>query len=356
MRRLLVGLVVAASAALVPTWALAGNQEVAEQIAASLKDSGLLHGYKIGVKYQEGTAWLRGQVASREQMNTALQLVYKTPGVTRVVNNLVVASEQAPRGPVATQSPPAAAPLQQPLQQVDGAVAAEQHRRPVSREMRGSQMQLPVVGSEPVVETPKPIGRADRVGSLFAPSPTPQVNVTALQEPTLAPPRAPTEADPSAPEQPTPPPVAVTHLTAAGQAVAPRGSRPLPIAYVQAAPPAPAAANAGAPAPIAAPAPQPASLGAPIPAGQGGVQYDHPNLPNYAWPTYAAYPNYAAVTYPKQYSPTAWPYIGPFYPYPQVPLGWRKVVLEWHDGWWNLNFDDGSSKGMFSGLFRPFRH
>ena len=345
MRRFFVGMVVAAVAALVPMWAVAGNQEVAEQIAASLRDSGLLHGYKIGVKYQEGTAWLRGQVASREQMNTALQLVYKTPGVTRVVNNLAVASEQAPAAPAASQPPPAAAPLQQ----VDGALAAEQHRRPVSREMRGSQMQLPVAGSEPVVETPKPIGRADRVRTLFAPSPVPQVNVTALQEPTLAPPRAPAED----PEPPAPQPVAASHSTPVGQTVAPRGSRPLPIAYVQA---APAAASAGAPMPIAAAAPQPASHGAPLPAGQGGVQYDHPNLPNYAWPTYAAYPNYAALTYPKQYSPTAWPYIGPFYPYPQVPLGWRKVVLEWHDGWWNLNFDDGSSKGMLSGLFRPFRH
>jgi hypothetical protein len=46
------------------------------------------------------------------------------------------------------------------------------------------------------------------------------------------------------------------------------------------------------------------------------------------------------LTYPKQYSPTAWPYIGPFYPYPQVPLGWRKVTLEWDDGWWFLDFDD----------------
>jgi hypothetical protein len=292
-------------------------------------------------------------------------LVYKTPGVTRVVNNLVIASEQAPAGPAATQSPLGAAPLQQPLQQVDGAVAAEQLRRPVSREMRGSQMQLPVVGVEPVVETPKPIGRADRVVGLFAPSPTPQVNVTALQEPTLAPPKAPLEVLPADTEQPAPPPAVAPQVTAAPQAaaphvmavaqtVAPRGSRPLPIAYTQPAPPAPA--PAGAPAPIGPPAPQPATPGAPMPAGQAGVQYDHPNLPNYAWPTYAAYPNYAAVTYPKQYSPTAWPYIGPFYPYPQVPLGWRKVVLEWHDGWWNLNFDDGSTKGMFSGLFRPFRH
>ncbi len=80
-----------------------------------------------------------------------------------------------------------------------------------------------------------------------------------------------------------------------------------------------------------------------VPGTGGGTApalYDQPNLPNYAWPTYAAYPNYAALTYPKQYSPTAWPYIGPFYPYPQVPLGWRKVTLEWDDGWWFLDFSD----------------
>ena len=69
------------------------------------------------------------------------------------------------------------------------------------------------------------------------------------------------------------------------------------------------------------------------------ARYDHPNMPGYAWPAYASHPNYAAVTYPKQYSPTAWPYIGPFYPYPQVPLGWRRVCLEWDDGWWFLDFN-----------------
>jgi len=76
-------------------------------------------------------------------------------------------------------------------------------------------------------------------------------------------------------------------------------------------------------------------------AGAGPrAAYNQPHLPGYAWPTYAAYPNYAALTYPKQYSATAWPYIGPFYPYPQVPLGWRKVTLEWDDGWWFLDFKD----------------
>ena len=80
-----------------------------------------------------------------------------------------------------------------------------------------------------------------------------------------------------------------------------------------------------------------------VPGTGGGVApvgYDQPQLPAYAWPSYAPYPNYAALTYPKQYSPTAWPYIGPFYPYPQVPLGWRKVTLEWDDGWWFLDFKD----------------
>jgi len=75
------------------------------------------------------------------------------------------------------------------------------------------------------------------------------------------------------------------------------------------------------------------------PGSAGGhAIYNQPNFPNNAWPTYAQYPNYAAVTYPTQYAASAWPYIGPFYPYPQVPLGWRKATLEWDDGYWNLNF------------------
>ncbi|MCE9605003.1 MAG: BON domain-containing protein [Planctomycetia bacterium] len=86
--------------------------------------------------------------------------------------------------------------------------------------------------------------------------------------------------------------------------------------------------------------------GSPIPiAGSSNsspqrVNYDQPHMPCNAWPSYAAYPNYGAVTYPNQYSASAWPYIGPFYPYPQVPLGWRKVTMEWKDGWWFLDFND----------------
>ena len=87
--------------------------------------------------------------------------------------------------------------------------------------------------------------------------------------------------------------------------------------------------------------------GGPVPG-----QFNHHNLPDYAWPAYAAHPNFAQVSYPRSYSPNAWPYIGPFYPYPQVPLGWRKVTLEHSNGWWWLDFDDGTASGPFSALFR----
>jgi hypothetical protein len=112
----------------------------------------------------------------------------------------------------------------------------------------------------------------------------------------------------------------------------PIGGQPMPS-------PEPArVAYAGAAPAQLAPVPQPAPGGA-YPVSMGGhAVYNQPNLPETAWPTYAQHPNYAAVTYPSQYSASAWPYIGPFYPYPQVPLGWRKASLEWDDGYWNLNF------------------
>ena len=95
MRRFLTGFVVAAIAAVIPAMALAGNQEVAEQIANRLRKSGQMSDYKIGVKYQDGTAWLQGHVASEEQMKTALRLVFQISSVDRVVNEMKVASSEA---------------------------------------------------------------------------------------------------------------------------------------------------------------------------------------------------------------------------------------------------------------------
>jgi hypothetical protein len=249
MRRLSLVIVVAATTVLVPMFAMAGNQEVADQIAQNLKHSGKLSDYRIAVKFEDGTATVKGRVASQDQMNAALKLVFKTQGVSRVVNQLSVGESET-----------------------------------ASTKTNGSTH------------------TAQRVASVYTPSPVEQTS--AIEQ--------------SAPQ---------TRSTGA----VPRpmnGQMPIPVAMTQAT----NMQDAGVPG---APRPMYSAAG-----GVAPVRYDQACMPNYAWPSYAAYPNYASVTYPRQYSPTAWPYIGPFYPYPQVPLGWRKVSLEWKDGWWYLDFKD----------------
>lgn len=78
---------------------------------------------------------------------------------------------------------------------------------------------------------------------------------------------------------------------------------------------------------------EPAPLGIP---GQAAPDLQAPNLPPYAWPTYAPHNNLSRVAYPEAYPYNAFPFIGPFYPFPKVPLGWRKVTLEWDDGHWYM--------------------
>ena len=100
----------------------------------------------------------------------------------------------------------------------------------------------------------------------------------------------------------------------------------------------------GEPAPLEAPPGQRRSTDAPAPneplpiyQAPRPMAYDlnPPKMPPYAWPTYAPYNNYSRVAYPMLYPYQSWPYIGPAYPFPKVPLGWRKVTLEWQDGhWW----------------------
>jgi hypothetical protein len=90
---------------------------------------------------------------------------------------------------------------------------------------------------------------------------------------------------------------------------------------------------AAAPAAPLAPIVEPTPLGVP---GQAAPDLQAPNLPPYAWPTYAPHNNVSRVAYPQAYPYNAFPFIGPYYPFPKVPLGWRKVTLEWEDGHWYL--------------------
>jgi hypothetical protein len=310
MQRILTGFVAAAWMAVVPTLALADNQEAADQIAQKLRQSGQLQGYSIGVKYDGGTAWLRGRVSDEEQMATAVRLVFQSPGVTRVVNELTVASADtagraAPGEPSSVsqadgeqQGPQTAVSIRNPLRNRDLGSAAEQAQS-AQKSSLVSRLEA-IIGNGPEQNAP---AHADRVSAEFNPAPVRKVS--AEESPELAPARMTT-------------PQRARAMNAARMAMA------QPMAQ------GPVAPNGG---------PMPMYSGN-ARAGVAASRYDQPCMPNYAWPSYAAYPNYAAVTYPKQYSPTAWPYIGPFYPYPQVPLGWRKVTLEWDSGWWFLDFKD----------------
>jgi hypothetical protein len=104
---------------------------------------------------------------------------------------------------------------------------------------------------------------------------------------------------------------------------------------------------------------QPGSDGSPIPEGPAGMGGSgsgaSPNLPNYAWPSYAPQGNFSAVGYPTAYPWQAWPNIGPFYPYPEVPQDWRAVTLRWDDGIWWLDFKKNYTRPFFTpypfGLF-----
>ncbi len=91
--------------------------------------------------------------------------------------------------------------------------------------------------------------------------------------------------------------------------------------------------------------------GGPLPegpaGGPGGSAGAMPGNPNYAWPSYAPYPNFSAVGYPTAYPWQAWPNIGPFYPYPEVPLDWRAVTLRWDDGIWWLDFKKHYTRPFF---------
>jgi hypothetical protein len=294
MRRIVAGLATAAIFAVVPTFVLASNQDIADQVVRRLRDSGQMSDYSISVTYKDGTARLRGRVASEEQMSIALLVAMRSPNVTSVVNELRIAPTAAGR-PVASAAVRSSDPNPLRGRAVVSAADDTQPQKPVPAKRLGTW----VGGNDTESDSSD---TTERGTSYFSPAGVKTVSAE--------------DYAPTAPRK-----VAV-----------PQGVRPMDARVAMQQPPVRGPVAPGAPLPMYS-----AANGG---GGTAPARYDQPCLPNYAWPSYAAYPNYAAVTYPKQYSPTAWPYIGPFYPYPQVPLGWRKVTLEWDSGWWFLDFKD----------------
>ena len=363
MRRLMVGLLMAAIGGMSVTGVLADDQEIARSIVEGLRvkqQQGQLKGFNIGVRVDNGDVWIEGQVAEPSQQSMVLDTARRIPGVKQVVNGIQVTPEE-PVASLAALPPAATSPA---VVQTERPIAKQPATPPAVVQTERPTAKQPATPPA-VAQTERPVATQPALQPAFAQSKQPapknllsswenalgsamaQTAKTAADRPKLETPSA-------MPEMRLPNPVSLPETGVVS------ASNERLVALANSAPPAPAVAppsqapqqmsRAVRGTPVAfAPARQVSMTqpinAAPVPAyvpGTGGgvapAVYDHPNMPGYAWPAYASYPNYAGLTYPKQYSPTAWPYIGPFYPYPQVPLGWRKVVLEWDDGWWMLDF------------------
>jgi hypothetical protein len=289
------------------------EKAAAQQIGSHLKMSGQLQNYKVGVKYHDGVVILAGSVSSPEQRDIAVQLARQCKGVKQVICKLDCPNESIQK-PTNLATEPGA-------EHHEASTGFNQTSFDESQNESGSVTQA----FEPAVNPQ---------GSMMAQAPAGIQQMPMIQQ----------------------------NQRIASQPAARRSNMPVPYQRMPGTlgmsgmmPPHQASAtgvyqascncNAGGPGPgMAMGAPCDGAPNGFVPAGSGrGPSYDNPQMPGYAWPSYASYPNYAALTYPQQYSPSAWPYIGPFYPYPQVPLAWRKVSLEWDDGWWFLDFSSHNS-------------
>jgi hypothetical protein len=298
MRLLIVPFILVALLVQTPTTALGNsNQEAAEKIADIIGER--FPDADIKVSYKGGKVWLQGEAATPEMQKKIIEQVFNVPGVK--VSEVEEEIKLSPRA-ISVNTVPA---------------------------------KMPTASAVTVAPVPVPAPAPARVTSPVASHTPTNARQAAL------PPRA----------QPPQPPQSPQSLI--GAVVAPYPHQQYQPAYGM--------------SPQAAPQyvqqqHQPVYYGPPTqaayhpeaygPQGPMPGRYNQPNLPDHAWPAYANYPNSAQISYPRMYSPKAWPYIGPYYPYPQVPDGWRKVTLEHHNGWWWLDFDDGTPSGPFSGLFR----
>ena len=310
-------------------------KQITSQIASAIGQSGV-RGHKINLRYSSGVATLMGSAQSPQDVARLTQVIARVPGV-RQVNNQLRAPGMAP--PNQQGSGNSGSANQQVAEQIAQALAANR--------LSGLDIEVRYNGGLATLSGPVPHPQVVMIAHQVAASvpgvlqvdnrltvPGMQQGGPGMQQAGMMP-------------QGYPGPGPGMGYPGPG----PQNPNVMPVSHQMARPPHPAMMAAGAMGGMAAGAmgmaPGNGPGAGPHAHGTGNpshLAYDLPNLPNHSWPTYASYPNYAQVTYPKEYGASAWPYIGPFYPYPQVPMGWRQVQLEWDDGAWNLNFRPRTDK------------
>ena len=299
------------------------NQKTANEVAGALR-SAKLQGYDIGIEVKEGTAILTGEVTDPAQKDKATQVASKAKGVKKVDNRLIVsppkavAAKQAEkaRQEIVQTSNDAPPTNQQMAENIAGALG-KAGLSGFDLEVHYEDGQALIGG---VVANPGQRARITQVVSNLNGVETVDNKVTVSPQ-----------AAARRPSGPNP------YANQAAYGAGPMRAPIHPAAFLQ---------EPGGPpgGPMGGGMPGMPMPPVPMARSNAGQVFDSPNLPNHSWPTYAQYPNSAAISYPTEYSASAWPYIGPFYPYPQVPLGWRSAQLDWKDGHWGLNFRSRTDK------------
>lgn len=307
MKRLVAQFAVVVTALALAVPASADDGIIAKQIIGKLKQhkqASSLKGFDLGVQVDKGTVTMMGQVASSDQAMLALDVARRVPGVKLVVNDLYVTQAKQPTVTQLAARQPVAAP--QPAAIQPTAIRAVAQQPTPAMQMAPRTAVQPVVAQQPLPSVPQ-YNATGAVGSAVAYQPQAPQRPVAFAQSTIRQTSGVRPAD-----------YVVDSIGGLAGGGLGGGGLGGGAGYGEiAGPPVGGGYDAG---------------------GYGGAIGGDPQLPAHSWPSYASSPNYGAVTYPQQYSATAWPYIGPFYPYPQVPLGWRKVSLEWDDGWWFLDF------------------
>lgn len=348
MRRFLFGVVIASVTATVPNLALGGDREIAKTVMAELqehKEAGQLKGFDINLKVVDGVVYLTGDVATREQRSLIAKSAASAAGSQNVVNEIKVRDAEPAVRPASNVDPNAGRNNQDTV--ITDAIYDSLASANAEGKLRGFDLDISTVNGDVWIRGNV---SSEQQKSLVIDVARRTQGVTRVIDDVIVAGKG--SVRPVSTDIPAPMAMPSEPIPVPQESPVPQGSSMPVLGYV------PTGVATGVPAGV----PQPMGsanmasyaahghvgghvAGGPVPMhyagaeyGMGAPRYDQPNLPNYAWPTYAAHPNYAAVTYPKQYSPSAWPYIGPFYPYPQVPLGWRKVSLQWDDGLWHLDF------------------
>ncbi|QDV21158.1 periplasmic protein [Gimesia panareensis] len=319
---------------------ISNNQKVANDIADVLRKARLT-GYNMEIEYNKGVAVLSGKIPTAAQKAQATALISRVNGVSRVDNRLIVTADA--RRTAAAPAPETKKSSLNPFRRADDIVQASASADPFLKgSLQQAQFEQSVENRRSNVQTishqapaPRSAGVSNQqmaeqlakaLGPALASAHEVEIrfkNGTAILQGSIGSPREKQMASQIAQSVPG---VRAVENRLQVQASAPQTSMIQPTNYMN------------------YQAPNPGPGGAPMMSPQPGMGpvannvYNSPHLPETAWPTYANYPNYAQVAYPSQYSASAFPYIGPFYPYPQVPLGWRQAQLEWDDGSWKLNF------------------